>query len=156
MAILVTGGAGFIGSHFTELLLKETDQEIVLLDNFNPYYDPALKRDNAARFTDAARVHVVEGDFCDLDANVLIFTKYKVTHVVHLGAHAGVRPSVASPDAYVRNNVGGTLAMLEAARRCPVDRFLLVSSSTVYGCGAAIPFSEDAPLGIPASPYGVS
>ena len=156
MAILVTGGAGFIGSHFIELLLNETDFDIVILDNFNDYYDPALKRDNAARFADQPRVHLEEGDFCDLDENVRILTEHSVSHVVHLGAHAGVRPSVASPDAYVRNNVGGTLAMLEATRCYPVDRFLLVSSSTVYGNGAKIPFSEDAPLGIPASPYGVS
>ncbi len=156
MAILVTGGAGFIGSHFIELLLKETEFDIVSLDNFNDYYDPALKRDNAARFTDAPRVRIVEGDFCDLDENVRHLTENKVTHVVHLGAHAGVRPSVSRPDVYIRNNVEGTLAMLEATRRCPVDRFLLVSSSTVYGCGVKIPFSEDAPLGIPASPYGVS
>lgn len=156
MTILVTGGAGFIGSHFIELLLKQSDADIVSLDNFSDYYDPALKRANAALFADEPRVRLVESNFCDVDENVRHLAENNVTHVVHLGAHAGVRASVDSPHAYVRNNVEGTLAMLEATRRHKVDRFLLVSSSTVYGRGVKIPFCEDAPLGIPASPYGVS
>jgi len=156
MSILVTGGAGFIGSHFIESLLAETEEAIVCLDNFNDYYDPALKRANVADFHANPRVTVIEGDFCDLDAMVRLLDVHDVTQVVHLGAYAGVRVSVATPLIYQQTNVGGTLALLEAVRQHPVNRFLLISSSTVYGRGAGVPFNENAPLGIPASPYGAT
>ena len=156
MSILVTGGAGFIGSHFIRMLLEQTDSQIVALDNFNDYYDPALKRDNAARFEEEPRVTLIEGDFCDADANSQVLQEHDVERIVHLGAYAGVRVSVAQPEVYQRANVGGTLALLEAARQHPVKRFLLISSSTVYGRGAEIPFREDGILGIPAGPYGAT
>ncbi len=156
MSILVTGGAGFIGSHMIERLLKETDAPIVCLDNFNDYYDPQLKRANVSAFAVEPRVTVVEQDFCDTDAMMSLFKAHAVRQVVHLGAHAGVRRSVETPEPYQRNNVGGTLSLLEAARANPVERFLLASSSTVYGRGAGVPFCEDAPLGVPASPYGAT
>lgn len=156
MTLLVTGGAGFVGSHFIELSLRQSDAQIICLDNFNAYYDPALKRANVAPFADEPRVTVVEEDFCDFAAMRSLFEKHSVRHVVHLGAYAGVRYSVENPEPYYRANVGGTLALLEAARYHPVERFLLASSSTVYGRGAGIPFQEDAPHGIPASPYGAT
>ncbi len=156
MPILVTGGAGFIGSHLIELLLKQTDSPIICLDNFNDYYDPALKRANAAAFADRPQVTLVEGDFCDFDAVERLFARRCFRHVIHLGAYAGVRYSVENPRVYQETNVGGTLSLLEAARRHPVERFLMASSSTVYGRGAAIPFKEDAPLGTPLSPYGAT
>lgn len=156
MAILVTGAAGFIGSHFVELLRKRWDDPIVGLDNFNDYYDPRLKRANAELFAGDSRVTLIEGDFCDADAMQTLFRKRDVEHVVHLGAYAGVRESVRRPLVYQHSNVGGTLSLLEAARAHPVKRFLLVSSSTVYGRGAGVPFCEDAPLGVPASPYGAT
>lgn len=156
MAILITGGAGFIGSHLTEILLQESQEAIVCLDNFNDYYDPRLKRENVKAFRANDQVTVVEADFCDTDAMRRLFDQHAIDQVVHLGAYAGVRISVERPELYQKNNVGGTLSLLEAARHHPVKRFLLASSSTVYGKGAGVPFTEDAPLGIPASPYGAT
>jgi UDP-glucuronate 4-epimerase len=156
MSILVTGGAGFIGSHFVRMLLDKTDAAIIVVDNFNDYYDPALKRNNASQFDDEPRVKLIEGDFCDTEFNCRVLQDNNVDRIVHLGAYAGVRISVAKPELYQRVNVGGTLALLEATRQHPVDRFLLISSSTVYGRGAEIPFREDSVLGIPASPYGAT
>ncbi|MFV2065806.1 MAG: GDP-mannose 4,6-dehydratase [Pirellulales bacterium] len=156
MSILVTGGAGFIGSHLIERLLVNTDAQIVCLDNFNDYYDPRLKRANVVGFADQPRISVVEASFCDLSAMLELFAEHRVGKVVHLGAYAGVRPSIAQPLVYQRANVEGTLTLLEASRVQAVDRFLLVSSSTVYGRGAEIPFREDARLGIPMSPYGAT
>ena len=94
MAILITGGAGFIGSHFIELMLRESDESLVCLDNFNSYYDPALKRSNVAGFEQESRVCVLHGDFCDLDSNRRLFAQHDIDRVVHLGAYAGVRASV--------------------------------------------------------------
>lgn len=155
-SILVTGGAGFIGSHLVERLLGEGRERIVCLDNFNRFYDPAVKRANIAAFVRDPRVTLVEADFCEAAAMRQLFEEYDVSHVVHLGASAGVRPSIADPLTYQQTNVGGTLALLEAARQHPVERFLLVSSSTVYGQSANVPFVEGAPLGVPLSPYGAS
>ncbi len=156
MSILVTGGAGFIGSHFIEHLLATTDEPIVCLDNFNDYYSPALKRANVAAFADHPRVTVVEGSFCDCAAMRRLLRDQRIRRIVHLGAYAGVRPSVANPFIYEQTNVGGSLSLLEAARGLPIERFLLISSSTVYGRASAVPFVEDAPLGIPLSPYGAT
>ena len=156
MKILVTGAVGFIGGHFLKKMLDETDCDLVGLDNFNDYYDPALKRDTAAAFEGDRRVRIVEGDFCNADTVMALFAEHRFDHVVHLGAYAGVRYSVENPIIYQEANVKGTLMLLEAARRWPVRRFLLISSSTVYGTGASIPFCEDAPLGTPASPYGAT
>jgi UDP-glucuronate 4-epimerase len=156
MSVLVTGGAGFIGSHFIERLLAETDLRIVCLDNFNDYYPSALKRANVAGFAGNSRVVMAQADFCDAPAMERLFASHAVRQVVHLGAYAGVHPSIDNPFIYQSTNVGGTLSLLEAARRHPVERFLLASSSTVYGASAVPPFVEDAPLGTPLSPYGAS
>lgn len=156
MSTLITGGAGFVGSHLAKIFSAEYDSPIVCLDNFNNYYDPALKRANAERISKIPQVEVVEGDFCDFEAMDQLFAKHKFEYVIHLGAYAGVRASVQMPAVYQHNNVGGTLSLLEAVRKHPVKRFVNTSSSTVYGTGAGIPFVEDAPLGIPASPYGAT
>ena len=156
MSVLVTGGAGFIGSHFIERLLAERDEDIVCLDIFNDFYNPTAKRANVADLLNNSRVTLVEADICDAEAVRRLFAERRFSHVVHLAAYAGVRPSVANPLIYEKTNVGGTLALLEAARQFPLRRFLLVSSSTVYGHPAAAPFTEDAPLGRPLSPYGAS
>jgi UDP-glucuronate 4-epimerase len=154
--LLVTGGAGFIGSHFIERALKETQARIICLDNFNDFYDPAVKWQNIAGLAGDPRVTLLAEDFCNADAMLRLFEEQDISAVVHLGAYAGVRPSVANPLIYEKTNVGGTLSLLEAARRHPVERFLLASSSTVYGHPAEAPFVEDAPLGRPLSPYGAS
>jgi len=156
MSILVTGGAGFIGSHLIPMLLERSDAPIVCLDSFNDYYDPALKREGVAPLRDNPQVTIVEGDFCDFDFTRRLFAERGFEHVVHMGAYAGVRISVDKPQLYQQSNVAGTLSLLEAARKHPVKSFSLASSSTVYGTGAGIPFDEDAPLGIPASPYGAT
>lgn len=156
MSILITGGAGFVGSHLVEQLLDCTDQPLVVLDNFNDYYDPRLKRENVAAFADHPRVTLVEGDFCQGDLADDLVLAHEVQAICHLGASPGVPASLQRPREYVENNVVGTTALLEAARKHRVLRFLFASSSTVYGRGAAAPFVEDAPLGIPASPYGAS
>ncbi len=157
MTVLVTGGAGFIGSHFIErLLAASSDAEVVCLDDFNAYYDPALKRANAALVAAHRRVTVVDGSINDAALVRALFASHAVRQVVHLAGYAGVRASMAMPLEYEEANVRGTLVLLEAARRHPLERFLLVSSSTVYGAGSPVPFVEDAPLGIPLSTYGVT
>lgn len=154
--VLVTGGAGFIGSRLIERLLRRPEVRCICLDDYNDYYAPALKRNNTAGFAAEPRVRLIEASFCDAERMLQLFADEKPTHVVHLGAYAGVRYSLANPFPYERHNVGGTLALLEAARHHPVSRFVIASSSTVYGRNAAAPFQEDAPLGIPLSPYGAS
>ena len=156
MSILVTGGAGFVGSHLVEHLLAAEMGPLLVLDNFNDYYDPRLKRANVAGWADDGRVTIVEGDFGDAEVMNRLLLEHGVRAICHLGASPGVPASLLQPRSYMENNVVGTTVLLEAARRYPVERFLLASSSTVYGRGAAAPFVEDATLGIPASPYGAS
>lgn len=155
-SVLVTGGAGFVGSHLVERILRETGQAVVIVDNFNDYYDPRLKRRNAAALLEDRRVTLVEGDFRDANFSSALLADHRPTHLVHLGAYSGVPFSLQQPRLYIETNVWGTTALLEAARRTPVERFLFASSSTVYGRGAAAPFVEDGPLGVPASPYGAT
>lgn len=156
MAVLVTGGAGFIGSHLVNALLAAGHNRVVVVDNFNDYYDPDLKRANALAWANEPRVTTVVADFCDQTAMLQLFAADQIRSIIHLGGSPGVPYSVQHPAEVLQNNVQGTLALLEAARQFPVERFLFSSSSTVYGQGASAPFVEDAPLGVPASPYGVS
>jgi UDP-glucuronate 4-epimerase len=156
MSILITGGAGFIGSHLVEHLLTATSEPLVVLDNFNDYYDPRLKRENAAPWIKNSRVTLVARDFGDPDLAASTLLSNEVRIICHLGASPGVPASLKHPREYFQNNVIGTVTLLDAARRHKVEKFLFASSSTVYGRGAAAPFVEDAPLGIPASPYGAS
>lgn len=157
MTVLVTGGAGFIGSHFVErLLAAEPETRVICLDNFNDYYDPRLKWANVAAFADHPQITIVEGTFCDPVLVEALFDRQAIRRVVHLGGYAGVRASSARPLVYEEANVRGTLVLLEAVRKHPVERFVFASSSTVYGEGSPVPFQEDAPLGVPLSPYGVT
>ena len=156
MSILVTGGAGFVGSHLVELLLKQPECRVVILDNFNDYYDPQFKRRNIAGLAGNNRVALVEADFCKPEVCRETLAEHQVKQIVHLGAYPGVPYSLKAPQVYIDNNITGTVSLLEAARQYPVDRFLFASSSTVYGRGAQVPFVEDAPLGTPASPYGAT
>ena len=156
MSILVTGGAGFVGSHLVEALVESGVERVVALDNFNGYYDSRLKRANAAAIQKLRQVVVVEGDFRDSTLVTDLLSRHNVRAICHLGASPGVPISLTQPLETTENNVLGTLAVLEAARRQPVERLLFASSSTVYGRGSAAPFVEDAPLGTPCSPYGAS
>ena len=136
MAILITGGAGFIGSHLVERFLAESSEKIVCLDNYNDYYDPAIKRKNVTAFENNPQVTMVEETFCNQDAMHRLFEEQEIDEVFHFGAYAGVRPSIERPHLYEKANIEGTLCLLEAARAHPVERFVLASSSTVYGGGA--------------------
>ncbi|MCA9661623.1 MAG: NAD-dependent epimerase/dehydratase family protein [Myxococcales bacterium] len=153
--IVVTGGAGFIGSHLVDRLLARGDA-VVCVDDFNDAYDPALKRENVAPHRDAAAFRVVELDVREREPTIALVRELRPDAVVHLAARAGVRPSLANPWLYQETNVGGTLNVLEACRLAGVERFVFGSSSSVYGCDAAAPFAEDALDLRPASPYAAT
>jgi len=128
--ILVTGGAGFIGSHLCEALLAD-GAELVVIDDFNDYYNPAIKRGNIAGFRD--RITMVEGDIRDVALVDSVFASHKFDKVFHLAARAGVRPSIADPRLYVSTNIDSTLNLLEGCRATGVKHFVFASSSSVYG-----------------------
>ncbi len=153
MKILVTGGAGFIGSHICSRLLTE-GHEVAAIDDFNDYYDPAIKRANVARFGGAVRVE--EGDIRDRDRIDRLVAGGRFDTIIHIAARAGVRPSVKDPQLYIDTNITGTNHLLDAARRHGVGRFLFASSSSVYGLAKTVPFSEDLPLPQTLSPYAAT
>ncbi|MEO6848915.1 MAG: SDR family NAD(P)-dependent oxidoreductase [Chthoniobacterales bacterium] len=153
MKILVTGGAGFIGSHLTRRLLQN-GTEVTVLDDFNDFYDPQIKRENVESFGGKARV--IEANICDADAVNRIFQEGRFDLVVHLAARAGVRPSIQNPRQYIETNVGGTFNLLEAAKNADCGHFLFASSSSVYGLATTIPFSEDLALPQTLSPYAAT
>ena len=153
MKILVTGGAGFIGSHLVEKLLGAGHQ-ISILDDFNDFYDPQIKRANLAAVLDKIAVH--EADLRDARAVNEVFHREEFDTIIHLAARAGVRPSIGQPQLYYDTNVGGTLHLLEAARTAGIERFIFASSSSVYGLARTIPFSEDLHLTQTVSPYAAT
>jgi len=155
MKILITGGAGFIGSHLAEALVGRGD-EVVLLDEFNDYYDPAIKRRNLAALRDHRAVTVIEGDIRDRDLLGRVFDQHVLDVVVHLAARAGVRPSLEDPLLYSEVNVRGTLNILEAMRARGLRRLVFASSSSVYGNPDESPFREDARVDKPISPYAAT
>ena len=152
--MLVTGGAGFIGSHLIQRLLAQ-GRKVTCLDNFCDYYDPAIKRKNISRFLKDKKFTLVEADIRDRDALKKLFGEYKFDKVIHLAAQPGVRLSLQDPDLYLDINVRGTLNILEMLKEFGVKSFIFGSSSSVYGATQVIPFSEDGELK-PISPYGVS
>jgi UDP-glucuronate 4-epimerase len=153
MNALVTGGAGFIGSHVVERLLDRGDR-VTIIDDFNDFYNPTVKRRNVAPF--AQRVRVIDGDICDAATLRDIFQRERFDAVVHLAARAGVRPSLAQPQLYTRVNIVGTQNLLELAREFGVAKFVFGSSSSVYGINESVPFREDAALLKPISPYAAT
>lgn len=155
MQILVTGGAGFIGSHLTEKLLARGD-EVVVLDNLNDYYDPAVKQRNLAKALESSAMTFIKGDIRDVALLDQVFAEYRFDVIVHLAARAGVRPSLVQPLLYEAVNCQGTLNLLEKARSCGIARFVFASSSSVYGNVKEIPFSEDARVDKPVSPYAAT
>lgn len=155
MNILVTGGAGFIGSAVAKKLVERGDR-VVILDNFNDYYDPQLKRDRIAVFLKGVDFKLYEGDIRDAKLVEEIFETEKIEKVVHLAAMAGVRNSLDDPITYADINVNGTIILLEAARKHAVANFVYASSSSVYGKNEKQPFSESDSVDMPISPYAAS
>ncbi len=155
MEVLVTGGAGFIGSQLVARLLDRGDG-VVVFDNFNDFYDPAVKERNVASLAGRKGFDLVRGDLRERAAVDACFGKRPFDAVVHLAAMAGVRPSVKDPVLYDQVNCVGTLHLLEALRRRPATRFVFGSSSSVYGANEKVPFSETDPLDRMLSPYAVS
>lgn len=153
MKVLVTGGAGFIGSHLCEALVQRGDT-VAALDSFDEFYDPAVKRSNISALQSNDRFSLTEGDIRDQDLVMQVCSGVDV--IVHLAARAGVRPSIEQPALYQDVNVAGTLCMLEAARKHHIKRFVFASSSSVYGNNKKVPFSETDSVDFPISPYAAT
>lgn len=155
MKILLTGAAGFIGSHTAERLLARGD-EIVGLDDFNDYYDPLIKRRNIAGAQAMRGFTLIEGDIRDQELVEKLFRNNRFDAVIHLAARAGVRPSLQQPALYEAANVQGLLNLLEASVRHGKPYFLFASSSSVYGVSPRLPWREDDPVDCPISPYAIT
>ena len=157
MPIVLTGGAGFLGSHLLEALLKE-GREVVVVDNFDPFYPAQAKRRNLDEARQAGDFRLVEADVGDVEGCLdrLALRAGQVEALIHLAARPGPRPSVREPLLYQRLNVGGTVGALESARRLEVPRFVFASSSSVYGARTEVPFREEDPAESPASPYAAT
>src|SRR5690349_9751172 len=156
MNFLVTGGAGFIGSHVCERLL-DLGHSVWTLDDLNSFYDPAIKQQNIRDIQSKGKpFEFVQGDLLDVDPLKELFGSVRFDQVIHLAARAGVRPSLQEPALYQRVNVEGTVNLLEAARKAGVKKVIVASSSSVYGVSDKTPFSEDARLSTPISPYAAS
>src|SRR6185437_4047350 len=138
--LLITGAAGFIGSHLVDRLLATDVERITVVDDFNDFYNPSIKRDNIR----------------DRAALEQVFNRSNFDCVVHLAARAGVRPSLSEPQLYTETNINGTLNLLELARHRNVKQFVFGSSSSVYGINAHVPFSENDPIRQPISPYAAT
>ena len=153
MKIVVTGGAGFIGSHVVAALIEE-GHAVTVLDDFNDFYDPAIKRTNVASFPES--VNVAEIDLREWEPVRALFAAIGPDAVIHLAARAGVRPSIQDPKLYIDTNVTGTFHVLEAARLSGCRKVLFASSSSVYGLAKTVPFREDLPLLQTLSPYAAT
>ena len=160
--ILVTGGAGFIGSHLSERLLKEGNK-VLVIDNFNNYYDPEIKRKNVEEVKKTCidnnisldNYKVFEGDIRDKEFLREVFSN-KIDSIMHLAAMAGVRPSIEDPSLYYDVNITGTVNLLERCRETGVKQFVFASSSSVYGNNEKVPFSEVDRVDNPISPYAAT
>ncbi len=153
--ILVTGGAGFIGSHLIESLLGEGGC-VTVVDDFNDFYAPELKRANVSAHLANPNFRLYEIDICDAENLAKVFAANQFDAIVHLAARAGVRPSLSHPKLYAETNINGTLNLLELARQFKVKQFVFGSSSSVYGNNRKIPFSEDDKIFQPISPYAAT
>ncbi|MBT9493066.1 MAG: NAD-dependent epimerase [Paucibacter sp.] len=155
MKVLVTGAAGFIGMHVSQLLLARGDQ-VVGLDNLNDYYDPQLKLDRLARLTPLPGFSFVKMDVADKDGIAKLFATEKFDRVVHLAAQAGVRYSIENPHAYIESNIVGFTNILEGCRHNQVAHLAYASSSSVYGGNTLMPFSEHHSVDHPVSLYAAT
>ena len=155
MTTLVTGGAGFIGGHVAEELLK-CGERVVVIDNFNDYYDPAIKRRNADRLNEYSNCVMIDGDIRDVALVERLYREHDITHVAHLAAMAGVRMSVNQTRLYLDVNLTGTMNLLEAAKAAGVEQFVLASTSSVYGKTKTLPFIESDTADRPLAAYPAS
>lgn len=163
MQILITGGAGFIGSTLADKLLKlstsfqnNINNKIIIIDNFNDYYSPELKDLNIKHNLANPDYKLYRGDICDRNLVNKIFKNHEINCVIHIAARAGVRPSLEDPLEYVRSNIEGTINILEAMRKNNVKKIVFASSSSVYGNCKAEKFTEDLKVTEPISPYAAS
>ena len=155
MNLLITGGAGFIGSTLADRLLAEANK-VIVIDNFNDYYDPQIKENNVKNNLNNDRYKLYRGDIEDTDFVEKVFAENTIDMVVHIAARAGVRPSLMNPLAYTKTNIDGTVNILEAMRKHDVKKIVFASSSSVYGNCKAAKFSEDLKVTEPISPYAVT
>ncbi|OMF32607.1 epimerase [Paenibacillus sp. FSL H8-0548] len=161
--IVVTGGAGFIGSHLCEALLQK-GHKVINIDCFNDYYDPAIKRNNVMETQQLVEklkladdcYTVEEGDLRDIDFLNRVFEENQVDMIVHLAAYAGVRPSIQNPVLYTDVNINGTVNLLEMSKKHNIKSFVFASSSSVYGNNTKVPFSEEDVVDFPISPYAAT
>lgn len=154
--ILVTGGAGFIGSHLVDKLLTENKWRVTVVDDFNDFYSPTIKRQNISEHSQNDNYEIVETDIRNYEALEEVFLRTNFDVIVHLAARAGVRPSLEQPLLYQETNTNGTLNLLELARQNNIKQFVFGSSSSVYGINAKVPFSEEDPIRQPISPYAAT
>mmetsp|Transcript_46353 Transcript_46353/g.56164 ORF Transcript_46353/g.56164 Transcript_46353/m.56164 type:complete len:418 (-) Transcript_46353:148-1401(-) len=157
--VLVTGGAGFIGSNVAEYLLSRGD-DVVIVDEINDYYDPRIKMANLDILRSLApcekRLSIYKGDICDNEFMEMVFEKERPQWVCHMAARAGVRPSIADPFVYIHSNIRGTTQLMELSHRYGVRNFVFASSSSVYGGSSSTYFSEEESVDNPVSPYAAS
>jgi len=155
MNLMLTGAAGFIGSHVAARLLRQ-GHRIVAVDDLNDFYDPAIKQRNVIRLQTLGNFVLHTADIVDKTALDRIFQTERFDGIIHLAARAGVRPSIQRPLLYVQTNVAGTMNLLECARAAGIQKFLFASSSSVYGVNSKVPFSESDPIFKPISPYAAT
>ena len=155
-SILVTGGAGFIGSHLVDRLVAEGGWRITVIDDFNDFYSPDIKRANVAGHLQHENYTLVEADIRDAERMAEVFAETPFDVIVHLAARAGVRPSLTEPELYAETNINGTLNLLELARKHNIKQFVFGSSSSVYGINTKVPFAEDDRIHQPISPYAAT
>ncbi|MCB2289083.1 GDP-mannose 4,6-dehydratase [Clostridium sp. CS001] len=159
-SILITGGAGFIGSTLCDYLIKN-NHKIVIIDNFNDFYNPKIKRSNITEIKHLMKINnipddnliIEEGDLRDINFLTKVFSSYTIDLVVHLAAMAGVRPSIIDPILYNEVNVSGTLNLLDLCNKFGINKFIFASSSSVYGNNRKLPFAEVDSVNFPISPY---
>jgi len=155
MNIVVTGGAGFIGSHLCEKLI-DSGSKIICVDNFDNFYSPAIKENNLSEVIGSSYFKLYRSDICNFNQMEEIFSKNSIDMVIHLAARAGVRPSIEKPFLYEKVNIMGTMNLLECCRRYNISKFIFASSSSVYGGNKKIPFSEEDNVDLPISPYAAT
>ena len=154
--ILITGGAGFIGSHLAESLLKDTDWKVTIVDDLNDFYSPEIKRANLEEIRRTGDYQFFETDIRVPEKLREVFDETEFDCIVHLAARAGVRPSLSQPKLYAETNINGTLNLLELARDYEVPQFVFGSSSSVYGINSKVPFSEEDRIHQTISPYAAT